>query len=217
MAIFTKATATPAKIGSLNCDVILEREATYDSRVTEYPVEDGFPISDHVTRNPLTLTMTVICTPTPLSGAKPSRMNSVANAIKNIYKAGEPITVTVPDAIYENMVMTHAPLPRNVRDGVCYRMQLDFVQVRKAQAKTEEVPEGNTSSEASAMSGETGKDAGQASQVDIGAGVDDTSSINTKPLGNTNGGDFTTGYEQTATAAIEMIQNTMVGTSWRAA
>jgi len=213
-------TTQPAKIGDLAVDVVISRETTFESQVTEYPVEDGFPISDHVTRNPMTLTMTVVCTPTPVNGsANPSRMNDVANAIQNMYKKAEPLTVTLPDAIYENMILTHAPLPRTVEDGYCYKMQIDLVQVRKAQAKAEEVPEGDTASEADAMSGETGKDAGQASQSNIGTGfetVENTSSINTKPVDNANNGEINTGMEQTAMAAASMLQETLLGSSWRA-
>lgn len=220
MGILPDATQ-PATIGDLQVDVILEREVSFDSEVTEYPVEDGFPISDHVTRRPMTLTMTVICTPTPVSGsADPSRMNDVANAIQNMYKKAEPLTVTVPDAIYENMMLTHAPLPRNVQDGYCYRMQVDFVQIRKAQAKSEEVPEGNTSNDASAMSGQTEKDIGQASQQNIGTGFQttdntSTSEINTKPYDRSAGGEINTGMEQTAMMAVEMLTGTLIGSGWR--
>lgn len=219
MGILPDATQK-AKIGDLEVDVILERETSFDCEVTEYPVEDGFPISDHVTRRPMALTMTVVCTPTPVSGgASPSRMNEVANAIQNMYKKAEPLTVTVPDAIYENMILTHAPLPRNVQDGYCYRMQIDLVQIRKAQAKSEEVPEGDTAPEADAMSGETGKDMGQASQSNIGTGfetVENTSSINTKPMDSSMGGEINTGMEQTAMAAVEMLTGSLIGSGWRA-
>lgn len=215
-------TSQPATIGDLNVDVMLEREVTFDSEITEYPVEDGFPVSDHVTRKPMKLSLTVVCTPTPVVGnASQSRMNDVANAIQKMYKAAEPITVKTADAIYENMVLTHAPLPLSVSNGYCYKMQVDLVQVRKAQAKSEDVPEGSTASEASAMSGTTEKDMGQASQQNIGTGfetIENTSvvEVNTKPYDGSVGGNINTGMEQTAMMAAEMIVGNLVGRAWRA-
>ena len=221
----------PATIGDLKVDVILEREVTYDSEVTEYPVEDGFPISDHVTRKPLKLTMTVICTPTPVQwfkelGASPSRMNEVVEAIAEIYKKAEPITITTPDAIYTDMIMLHAPLPRNVENGYCYRMQLDFVHVRKAKQKTEQISESNTEGETQGSAGESEKDAGAASQMEIGSGVTlvknesgtystDLEVADTTSAGKTVDGLIDTRKEQTAHAAAMAVINALVGVLWR--
>ena len=57
----------PATIGDLSCDVVISRTTTFESEVTEYPVEDGFSISDHVTRKPLKLSLDVLFTPTPVT------------------------------------------------------------------------------------------------------------------------------------------------------
>lgn len=209
--IFGNSISVPAKIGdTLEVDVLIDRETKFDTDVTEYPVEDGFPVSDHVTRKPMTLSMTCVFTPSPVTyaGRNPSagRMAQVARTLQEIYKKGEPLTVTVPDAIYPNMIMTHAPLPRTVSDGVCYRMQLDFVQVRIVKQKTEEISEENTGEEAQGMAGESEKDAGAASQEDIGTGmiVRDNQNIlttNTHAADYANAGDISTKKEFTANAA----------------
>ena len=70
MATYPKITrdiTEPATIADLKVDVVLSKETTFDSEVTQYPVEDGFPVADHVTRNPMQLTMEVVCTPTPVT------------------------------------------------------------------------------------------------------------------------------------------------------
>lgn len=221
----------PATIGDLQVDAILERVSNWDSDVTEYPVEDGFPISDHVTRKPLTLSMTVVCTPTPVSwfkelGASATRMNEVATAIADIYNKGEPVTVTTHDAIYTDMIMTHAPLPRNVQDGYCYRMQIDFVHVRRAGQRTEAISESETSAEAAGSAGETEKDAGAANQSDIGSGVKlvendidmyetDLFPVDTDMSGKAVAGEIETRKEQTAHAAALAVMASLVGMVWR--
>ena len=132
MATYQKITrdiTEPAKIADLQVDVVLSKETTFDSEVTQYPVEDGFPVADHVTRNPMQLTMEVVCTPTPVTffsnlGANQNRLNEVTNAIMKIYNDGEPITVTTADAIYKDMVMTHAPLPARSKMGFATKCRL---------------------------------------------------------------------------------------------
>lgn len=218
MATYPKITrdiTEPATIADLQVDVVISKETTFDSEVTQYPVEDGFPVADHVTRNPMQLTMEVVCTPTPVTffsnlGANQNRLNEVTNAIMKIYNDGEPITVTTADAIYKDMVMTHAPLPRKVEDGLCYKMQIDFVHVRRVKPKTEDVPEGQTSGEAEGKSGESEKDAGTADQQDIGTGmttVDNTATVDVdtsfQDLGNM--GTIFTGKEITAFVCATVI------------
>lgn len=218
MASYPKITRTvsePAKIGDLQVDVVLSKEVTLDSEVSEYPVEDGFPVSDHVTRKPMTLSMEVICTPTPVSwfdtlGANQNRLGEVTTALLKIYNEANPITVTTPDAIYKEMVMTHAPLPRRVEDGLCYKMQLDFVHVRRVKPKTEDIPEGQTSSEAEGKAGESEKDGGAANQEDIGTGIttvenNETVEVDTGFMDASTGGLFATGRELTAFAAAMVI------------
>lgn len=217
----------PAKIGdALEVDVLIDREITLNTDVSEYPVEDGFPVADHVTRKPLTLSMTCVFTPTPVTYAGrgrhggSGRLAEVARALQEIYKKGEPITVTLPDAIYPNMVMTHAPLPRTVSDGICYRMQLDFVQVRIVKQKTADMSEDSTDTDAQGMAGESEKDAGAASQEEIGNGmiVRDNQYVlttNTQAADYANAGDISTSKEFTAHAAALALAYSFAPQSWR--
>ena len=102
----------PAQIGDyLECDVILSRTTDFSAEVTEYPVEDGFSISDHCIRKPLKLQLEVLFTPTPVTwwnaafGGKLHTLNRVINAIMDIWKKGEPVTIKLVDAIYEDMTL----------------------------------------------------------------------------------------------------------------
>lgn len=205
----------PTTIGDLQVDAVLSKEVTLDSEATEYPVEDGFPVADHVTRKPMQLTMEVVCTPTPvqffdLLGINQNRLNEVANALQDIYNKAEPIKIKTADAIYTDMIMTHAPLPRKVEDGLCYRMQIDFVHVRRVKPKTEDIPEGQGSSEAEGKSGESEKDGGAADQNEIGTGmttIDNTETvdIDTSFMDASNSGSIMTGNELTAYAAAIVL------------
>lgn len=199
---------TQATIGELKCDAVVEREMKFESEVTENPVEDGFNVADHVSRKPLTLQMSVMFTPTPVTWFNENenyqnRLNEVVNALQDIYKKGEPVTVRTQDAIYKNMLMLSAPLPRNVQNGYCYSCQIDFVQVRRVKAKTENLP-----------SGKTETDAGQSSTDDIGTGVttvDNTATveINTALISKEQSGAILTGNEQKTKAVTTALLNSL--------
>lgn len=182
--------SSKSKVGDLELDAIIDRTTNLDSDVTDYPVEDGFPIADHVTRHPLILSMTCVCTPTPVDGSgglfaiagallrgkKPNTntLQGTADKLLDIYQKGEPITVTTPDAIYDNMVMTRAPLARNVQDGICYKLSLEFKHIRIVAQKTAKV-----GSEAEGSAGQSEAAAGAASQTEIGTGM---KTIDSKPF-----------------------------------
>lgn len=186
------AKTSRATIDDLQVDAILTRTANFDSKVTDYPVEDGFPVADHVTRNPLTLSMEVVFTPTPVSllggyvkqvaarklnqeNVQNTALPEVARGLMRIYQKAEPITIKTIDAIYSNMVMTTCPLVRSAQDGICYKLSLEFKHVRIVRPKTNE----QTTDEASGKSGETGRDVGTASQTEIGTGMQVISSEQT--------------------------------------
>jgi hypothetical protein len=208
--MITYNTTVPSTIGELSIDVVIDHTANLESETTDNPVETGWTVSDHVIREPLKLAMTAIITPTPISyfntfgGANLDRMSEAAAYLMQLWKQGEPITITLPDAIYDNMLMTRCPLARNVENGFCYRLALEFKHITFVDQKTEEIPEANASGDAVGKAGETGKDAGTAAQVDIGTGVtfkSNTAEIDTTKIDLRNFGNIATGVELTAARA----------------
>ena len=215
-----------AKIGDeLTCDVIVNRETKFDCEVTEFPVEDGFSVADHCIRKPMGLTLEVLFTPTPVTwfnsalGGSQHTLNRVLNAVMAIWKAGEPITITLVDAIYTDMVMTSAPMPRRVEDGYCYKATLQFQHVRKVTQRTEEVDDESTSSDAQGKAGSTSAEGGSASTQDIGTGlttVDSTTTtgIDTNNIDLSQYGSVGVGLEATAYMAASSITSCLGGVTY---
>lgn len=208
--MITYNTTVPSQIGELAIDVVVDHTTNLDSETTDNPVETGWTVSDHVIREPLRLSLTAIITPTPVTyfsqfgGANIDRMSEAAAYLMRLYELGEPITITLPDAIYENMLMVRCPLVRNVENGFCYNLALEFKHIIFVEQKTEEIPEANASGDAVGKAGETSKDAGTASQVDIGTGVtfkSNTAAVDTTKIDLRNFGNIATGVELTAARA----------------
>ena len=220
--MLTYSTVVPATIGELQCDCIVDHETTFSSQVTEHPIEGGFVIADHVAREAMKLSLTAIITPTPVSyfrimgGSNPDRLGEAASYLEQVHLAGEPITIVLPDGIYDSMVMTSCPLPRNVQDGFCYRLALEFTHVTIVSQKTEEIPEQNASGDAVGKAGATGTDAGASSQVNIGTGltVRDNKkylALNTNQIDLRNLGQIQTGIELTASRAAYSVYRSLGG------
>ena len=220
--MLTYSTIVPATIGTLQCDCIVDHVTTVSSQVTEHPIEGGFVIADHVSRQPMKLSVTVIITPTPVSyfrimgGSNPDRLGEASAYFEQVHLKGEPITIVLPDRICENMVMTSCPLPRNVQNGFCYRLGLEFSHVDIVNQKTEEIPEQNASGDAVGKAGATGTDAGASSQVNIGTGliVRDNKkylALNTNQIDLRNLGQIQTGIELTASRCAYSVYRSLGG------
>lgn len=171
----------PTKIGVIECDVLIEQELTLNSEVTEHPVEDGFPVHDHVIRRPVKLAMTITVSNMPvtwydrLGGNSPDRMSDAISKLEEIYKAGDPITIATVDKLYENMVMTDCRIPKNRENGKVLRVPLEFTQIRKVQVKTAEIPAELVDALTKGKVGETKQDAGTATTEDVGTGNNSSS------------------------------------------
>lgn len=220
--MLTYNTIVPATIGDLQVDCVVDHVTSFDSQVTEHPIEGGFVIADHVSRQPMKLSVTVIITPTPVSyfrimgGTNPDRLSEASAYFEQVHLKGEPITIVLPDRICENMVMTSCPLPRNVQNGFCYRLGLEFAHVTIVSQKTEEIPEQNASGDAVGKAGATGTDAGASSQVNIGTGliVRDNKkylALNTNQIDLRNLGQIQTGIELTASRCAYSVYRSLGG------
>ena len=220
--MLTYNTTVPATIGDMQVDCVIDHVTTFSSNVTEHPIEGGFVIADHVSRQAMKLSVTVVITPTPVSyfrimgGSNPDRLSEASAYFEQLHLKGEPITILLPDRICENMVMTSCPLPRNVQDGFCYRLALEFVHVTIVSQKTEEIPEQNASGDAVGKAGATGTDAGASSQVNIGTGlvVRDNKkylALNTNQIDLRNLGQIQTGIELTASRCAYSVYRSLGG------
>lgn len=220
--MMTYSTIVPATIGDFQVDCVVDHITSFDSSVTEHPIEGGFVIADHVSRQPMKLSVTVIITPTPVSyfrimgGSNPDRLGEASAYFEQVHLKGEPITIVLPDRICENMVMTSCPLPRNVQNGFCYRLGLEFSHVTIVSQKTEEIPEQNASGDAVGKAGATGTDAGASSQVNIGTGLTVRENkkylaLNTNQIDLRNLGQIQTGIELTASRCAYSVYRSLGG------
>lgn len=106
------------KVGSIDLDVTIREEHRFSSRVTNYPIEDGTIISDHIINEPDVLVLVGLVSDTPLSIFAPfNRSIDAFNRLITLHQSRQPLTVVTGLKVYQNMAITVLDVPRDVKTG----------------------------------------------------------------------------------------------------
>lgn len=160
----TFQTGSPTTIGALAIDALLSETSELSSKATEYAVEDGSPISDHVVLAPERLKISGWITPSDVqlmtADGRPKMAEAKATLRKIIAERAE-ITVTTGMDAYTGMIMETCNIGRN-NEGERFTVDMEFVKIRKAVLRKADIPPDRTSGSARGKAGATKTDAGKA-------------------------------------------------------
>lgn len=203
-SIFFPSLTSPTKIGTIEVDILVEQEHKLESEVMEHPVEDGFPVADHVVRKPIRVSMVVGVTASPVTwldklGSESDKVDNAISAFEQIYKNAQPITIVTPTNIWKNMVMTSAAIPRSLENGNLIRIPCEFVQIRTVSVKTTDIPADIVASSVTNSAGTTEADGGTATQTDAGD-VSSSTSSDSSSSSSSSGGKYTSVLKSAKTA-----------------
>lgn len=130
----------PTQIGFLTLDVTVEEEHNFDADVTEFPIEDGAIITDHVRLNPRRVTITGFVTDTPLSSLGlslgRSRSASAFFLLETMWQARIPFVVVSQLHVYRNMVIESLSVPKTREEAVRFTCTLKEVNIVFGQTTT---------------------------------------------------------------------------------
>ncbi len=126
-----------SNIGGVFLDATISEEHEYNSRVTQFPVENGTVISDHIINDPIRLSISGIVSDSPIRFLSFfNRSTDAFNRLIRIHELKERITVVTGIKIYENMVMTSLNVPREVGTGQALNFSMEFQQILLASSVT---------------------------------------------------------------------------------
>lgn len=145
-SIFYPSPTDPTVIGELEVDILFEQEYNFESEVTEHPVEEGFPIHDHVIRKPIELNCIIGIAVSPVTwldrtGFGNEKLTDAAAEFKRIYQEAQAITIVTQDLFLENMLMTSATITKNEESKKVLKIPCTFKQIRKVNVKTVDIPQ----------------------------------------------------------------------------
>jgi hypothetical protein len=124
----------PAEIGIVKLSLSESENHEFRSEVTQYPVEDGSNMSDHIVNNPDKLTIQGFVTNSPISTldtSGPGNGESAFEALLRIHRTREPVRVFTTLKEYENMALVCFSVPKNAETGETLRFSASFVHIRK--------------------------------------------------------------------------------------
>ena len=152
----------PVSIDGINFDALISETQSFEADVPSYPTEAGFEISDTIILKPLSLSMTLYLTNTPVTwkaqnGVSQSRVQDVLKRLKELYFKKIPVTVSTTDQIFRNMAIQSIELTKSVEAGTSREIPISFREIRITESETTTIPDSY------GKSGVTGANAGTAS------------------------------------------------------
>lgn len=161
------------EFGNVELDANLDESHEWSATATENPVEAGAPVSDHVIEQSDKLRIRGFVSDTPLIispelqgqiGAMDagSRTQPVFDLLYKLIKAREVMTVYTKHAVYADMVLTSVNIPRSSQVGEAIEFTAEFVNIRKVQTQTVDVPKGVSGKREAKAGGKNGSAAKKA-------------------------------------------------------
>lgn len=135
------ATSQPAKLGEIEFDAIIDRTETMNSDVPEYATEEGYSITDNICLKAVELDVTAIFSNAPvtwgdLHAASSSRVESMVEEIRQLWRSKTPVNFTAAGDSWDNMCVTSITAPRKAEYGNTVRLQLKLKQATITASET---------------------------------------------------------------------------------
>jgi len=119
-----------SKVGTVSFDTMVTEEHRYTSRVTNYPVENGTIVSDHIINQPDVVVLSGLVTDTPLSILAPyNRSVAAFNALIEIHRKRQVVTVVTGIKVYYDMAIVTLDVPRTVKTGQTLTFNIELQKI----------------------------------------------------------------------------------------
>lgn len=134
---------------SLDFDVTIDEVHDWSNDVTQFPVENGSPISDHIRQTPDKVSITGVISNSAFSEialrdikSLKDRCQTSFDVLRNLMEGGRLLTVYTKHKIYTNMALKSSNIPRDAAIGDSIKFKLEFINVRIVNTKVVDVPPG---------------------------------------------------------------------------
>ena len=162
--VFRLVDTPQTMIGALQLDALISEQTSLSNGVTQYAVEEGAPVSDHISSEAEKLTIEGVVTGASVSlfGVHGrSKMIEAKEALRVINEQRQPITVVTGLDVYPEFAMESCDISRNADDGEKLHISISLTKIRKAKTREADIPPGKVRQSAAGKAGETRKPAGR--------------------------------------------------------
>ena len=152
----------PVSIWGIEFDALIDESKTLSATIPAYPVEGGFPVSDTIILDPISIKMTLYISNTPVTwlyrhGTSTDRVNKICDLLEQKWLQKQLAKIVTTDAIYKDMGITSIVIKKSKEIGYAREVTLSAQKVLITRRKTVSIPS------YALKSGETKANAGTAS------------------------------------------------------
>lgn len=152
----------PVSVAGIEFDALIDEQKTLSATIPVYPVEEGFPVSDTIILEPISISMTLYVTNTPVTwlyrhGSSKDRVRRICEALESLWLDRRLVKIVTSDTIYTNMGITSLTIKKSRETGYAREVSLAAQKVRVTDRETTQIPDYIL------KSGETQANAGTAS------------------------------------------------------
>lgn len=152
----------PVSIWGIEFDALINETKTLSATIPAYPVEEGFPVSDTIILEPISIQMTLYISNTPVTwlyrhGSSTDRVNKICDLLEQKWLSKQLAKIVTTEAIYKDMGITSISIKKSHDIGYAREISISAQKVIITKRETVEIPSYIL------KSGETKADAGTAS------------------------------------------------------
>jgi hypothetical protein len=150
--LITVLNGAPCTIGELSLDLLLQEDEELSNRVTQFPIENMSPASDHAVNEPTVLTITGMVTNAPvrahggtidaqarvtlvgkdqLSGTDINFAELALAYLRKILIEKTPVTVVTKRGTWENMMVQRVSRSKNKATGDALVFTITMIELKK--------------------------------------------------------------------------------------
>ncbi|MFZ7222726.1 phage baseplate protein [Avibacterium avium] len=163
--LFSALAGKRTTIGVLELDALLTESTSLSSQITEYPVEDGTVISDHITQESERLSLSGVITGAGTLfnvGLGKYKLISAKETLRELHANRELITIVTGLDVYQDFAIESIEIERNSDDGERLNVTAEFRKINKVSLRKEEMPPEKTSPSVKGKTGKTKAQVGKA-------------------------------------------------------
>lgn len=134
----------PKTIGGVQIDGFVREGHSRSTKTTEYPVEDGDTITDHIVVLPDELSIEGMVGPTMVevlsSNPASSRILDTYQQIRALVDAREPVSIATGLKVYQNMVIKEFNVDRDASTGQSLPFTMTLKEIKTVKSQTVYIP-----------------------------------------------------------------------------
>lgn len=176
----------PVSIWGIEFDALIDEQKTMSSKIPVYPVENGFPVSDTITNEPLSLNLNLYISNTPVTwlfrhGTSKDRVTMICNLIEKKWLEKNLTKIVTSDTIYTDMGITSIVIKKSSDIGYAREVSVTAQKVYITKKRTTVIPN------YSLKSGKSKASAGKASKSSSAKNGDSSGGAYSGNKGSKNG------------------------------